>query len=136
MNVTMISSGTAHNVIPDKCTFTVDIRPTEQYSNEQILALLQQECRSSLKARNLSNRSSATKEDSPLLKTIEALGIETFSSPTTSDWMRIDADCIKMGPGESSRSHRSDEFIKISEIETAIQTYIKFISTFDGNTLE
>lgn len=136
MNVTMISSGTAHNVIPDKCTFTVDIRPTEQYSNEQILALLQQECRSSLKARKLSNRSSATKEDSPLLKTIEALGIETFSSPTTSDWMRIDADCIKMGPGESSRSHRSDEFIKISEIETAIQTYIKFISTFDGNTLE
>lgn len=136
MNVTMISCGTAHNVIPDKCTFTVDIRPTEQYSNEEILSMLQQECRSSLKARNLSNRSSATKEDSPLLKTIEALGIETFSSPTTSDWMRIDADCIKMGPGESSRSHRSDEFIKISEIETAIQTYIKFISTFDGNTLE
>ena len=136
MNVTMISCGTAHNVIPDKCTFTVDIRPTEQYSNEEILSILARNCRSTLKARNLSNRSSSVKDDSPLLKTAEALGIETFSSPTTSDWMRIDADCIKMGPGESSRSHRSDEFIKVSEITTAIQTYIKFINTFNGNTLE
>ena len=88
LNVTQINAGTAHNVIPDRCGFVIDIRPTEQYSNEEILTELQAICTSGLKPRNLSNRSSATFEDSPLQKAAEALGIETFSSPTTSDWMR------------------------------------------------
>ena len=128
LNVTQINAGTAHNVIPDKCTFVIDIRPTEQYTNEEILAQLQSICKSELKARNLSNRSSATVTDSPLQKTAEALGIETFSSPTTSDWMRIDCDAIKMGPGDSSRSHKKDEFVYIHEIENGIRTYIDFIN--------
>ena len=85
LNVTQINAGTAHNVIPDTCTFVIDIRPTEQYTNEEILEELQSICTSELKPRNLSNRSSATHEDSPLQKTAESLGIETFSSPTTSD---------------------------------------------------
>ena len=128
VNVTQINAGTAHNVIPDTCTFVIDIRPTEQYTNEEILAELQAICKSELKPRNLSNRSSATHEDSPLQKAAEILGIETFSSPTTSDWMRIDCDAIKMGPGESSRSHRKDEFVYIKEIEDGIKTYIEFIN--------
>ena len=128
LNVTQINAGTTHNVIPDKCTFVIDIRPTEQYTNEEILAQLQSICKSELKARNLSNRSSATATDSPLQKTAEALGIETFSSPTTSDWMRIDCDAIKMGPGDSSRSHKKDEFVYIHEIENGIRTYIDFIN--------
>ena len=129
LNVTQINAGTAHNVIPDTCTFVIDIRPTEQYTNEEILSELQAICKSELKPRNLSNRSSATYENSPLQKAAEALGIETFSSPTTSDWMRIDCDAIKMGPGESSRSHRKDEFVYIKEIEDGIKTYIEFINT-------
>ena len=128
LNVTQIGAGTAHNVIPDRCDFVIDIRPTEQYANEEILAELQAICSSELKPRNLTNRSSATKEDSPLQKAAEALGIETFSSPTTSDWMRIGCDAIKMGPGDSSRSHRRNEFVFISEIEDGIRTYIDFIS--------
>ena len=128
LNVTQINAGTAHNVIPDTCTFVIDIRPTEQYTNEEILNELQAICKSELKPRNLSNRSSATHENSPLQKAAEALGIETFSSPTTSDWMRIDCDAIKMGPGESSRSHRKDEFVYIKEIEDGIKTYIDFIN--------
>ena len=128
LNVTQINAGTAHNVIPDKCTFVIDIRPTEQYTNEEILNELQSICESELKARNLSNRSSATHENSPLQSAAEKLGIETFSSPTTSDWMRIDCDAIKMGPGNSSRSHKKDEFVYISEIETGIKTYIDFIN--------
>ena len=127
LNVTQIHSGTAHNVIPDICTFVIDIRPTEQYTNEEILQELQGICSSELRPRNLNNRSSATFQDSPLIKTAESLGIETFSSPTTSDWMRITCDAIKMGPGDSSRSHRKDEFIFIKEIEEAIHTYIEFI---------
>ena len=129
LNVTQINAGTAHNVIPDTCTFVIDIRPTEQYTNEEILSELQAICKSELKPRNLSNRSSATHENSPLQKAAEALGIETFSSPTTSDWMRIDCDAIKMGPGDSARSHRKDEFVYTSEIENAISTYIRFIET-------
>ena len=128
LNVTQINAGTAHNVIPDTCTFVIDIRPTEQYTNEEILNELQSICKSVLKARNLSNRSSATHENSPLQSTAEKLGIETFSSPTTSDWMRIDCDAIKMGPGNSSRSHKKDEFVYTTEIETGIKTYIEFIN--------
>ena len=128
LNVTQINAGTAHNVIPDRCDFVVDIRPTEQYTNEEILTELQSICRSGLKPRNLANRSSATLDDSPLQKAVEALGIETFSSPTTSDWMRIGCDAIKMGPGESSRSHKKNEFVFVSEISNAIETYIEFIN--------
>ncbi len=128
LNVTQINAGTAHNVIPDRCDFVVDIRPTEQYTNEEILKELQSICRSGLKPRNLANRSSATLDDSPLQKAAEALGISTFSSPTTSDWMRIGCDAIKMGPGESSRSHKKNEFVFVSEIRNAIETYIEFIN--------
>ena len=127
LNVTQINAGTAHNVIPDTCTFVIDIRPTEQYTNEEILKELQDICKSELKPRNLSNRSSATRENSPLQHTAEEMGIETFSSPTTSDWMRIDCDAIKMGPGESSRSHKKDEFVFVKEIEDGIKKYIEFI---------
>ncbi len=136
LNVTCISAGEAHNVIPDRCSFVVDVRPTDCYTNEEILSELQGFCRSELRPRNLSNRSSASRAASPLVKAAESLGIETFSSPTTSNWMRIDCDAIKMGPGESARSHKSDEFIKVSEIEEGIDTYMNFIDRFYGYTLE
>ena len=128
LNVTQINAGSAHNVIPDRCDFVIDIRPTEQYSNEEILAELQEICSSELKARNLANRSSATFEDSPLQKAAEALGLETFSSPTTSDWMRIGCDAVKMGPGDSARSHRKDEFVFVEEIRGGISLYIQYIN--------
>lgn len=128
LNVTQINAGTAHNVIPDTCTFVIDIRPTEQYTNEEILNEIQNICKSELKPRNLKNQSSATHENSPLQAAAESLGIETFSSPTTSDWMRINCDAIKMGPGNSNRSHRKDEFVFTSEIEGGIRTYIEFIN--------
>ena len=131
LNVTQINAGTAHNVIPDRCAFVIDIRPTEQYTNEEILEELQSICRSTLKPRNLLNRSSATHENSRLQKAVEELGIETFSSPTTSDWMRVGCDAIKMGPGESQRSHRKDEFVTIEEIEKGINTIINTITIFN-----
>ena len=131
VNVTQINAGTAHNVIPDRCTFVIDIRPTEQYTNEEILNELQAICRSRLVPRNLSNRSSASKEDSALQKIAQTLGIETFSSPTTSDWMRISCDAVKMGPGESPRSHKKDEYVLTEEIRKGINTYIEFIENLN-----
>jgi len=128
LNVTQIEAGTAHNVIPDSCHFVVDIRPTEQYTNEDILVEVQSLCGSELKARNLMNRSSATFAGSPLLSAVESLGIQTFSSPTTSNWMRTGKDAIKIGPGESSRSHKADEYILCSEVEKGVETYLKLIN--------
>ena len=130
LNVTQIEAGTAHNVIPDRCHFVVDIRPTEMYGNQEITDSLQSICRSRLKARNLKNRSSATASGSPLLECCSALGIETFSSPTTSDWIRIGCDAVKMGPGMSERSHKKDEYITREEIADGIEGYISFIEKF------
>ncbi|MBO8448345.1 MAG: M20/M25/M40 family metallo-hydrolase [Bacteroidetes bacterium] len=130
LTVTQINAGTAHNVVPDRCRFVVDIRPTEMYGNEEILEELQAVCRSRLTARNLRNRSSATFPGSPLPECLGRTGIGTFSSPTTSDWIRVRCDAVKMGPGQSERSHRKDEYILVSEIEEAIRTYIRFIDNF------
>lgn len=130
LTVTQINAGTAHNVVPDRCRFVVDIRPTEMYGNEEILEELQAVCRSRLTARNLRNRSSATFPGSPLPECLGRTGIGTFSSPTTSDWLRVRCDAVKMGPGQSERSHRKDEYILVSEIEEAIRTYIRFIDNF------
>ena len=134
--VTMISAGEAHNVVPAECRFTVDIRPTDVYSNEEIVSSLQAICKSTLTPRSLHNRSSATPEGSLLLRAVRDSGIETFSSPTTSDWMSIPVDAIKIGPGESSRSHKADEFILVEEIRQAISTYIKLICCIDEYSLE
>ena len=128
LNVTQIYAGSAHNVIPDQCDFVIDIRPTEQYTNEEILRELQYICNSDLIPRNLANLSSATDIDSPLIEIAEDLRIDTFSSPTTSDWMRISCDAIKMGPGDSARSHKKDEYVTVDEIRGGIKTYIDFIS--------
>ena len=105
LTVTQIMAGTQHNVVPDHCSFVVDIRPTEQYSNSEIMEILQPLVKSELKARNLTNRSSATPENHWLMKCTAQLGIETYTSPTTSDWMRITCPAIKMA-GESSRLTR------------------------------
>ena len=129
LTVTQINAGTQHNVVPDKCTFVVDIRPTDQYSNTEILQILQSKVKSTLTARNLTNKSSATPSNHILMKTIEKLGIESYVSPTTSDWMRISCPAVKMGPGESARSHQADEFVLVSELEMGLNGYIRFIES-------
>lgn len=130
LNITQLNSGTAHNIIPDKAHYVIDIRPTDKYNNSEILELLKQEVtHSTLVARNLKNSSSATPTDSPLLKVIENLNIEKYISPTTSDWMKIEIPAIKIGPGDSKRSHKADEYIKISEIIEGIDGYINIIKS-------
>ena len=136
LNITQIQAGSAHNVIPDECSFVADIRPTEQYTNSEILGELRRICRSELRPRNLRNRSSATRPGSPLLKAAEAAGMPVFSSPTTSDWMRLECDALKLGPGDSARSHRADEYILTEEIRAGIDGYIAFINAFYGNFVE
>lgn len=127
MTVTQISAGHQHNVVPDICNFVIDIRPTDVYENSEIVDELKGMLKSTLTPRNLSNKSSSTPEGHPLLKCATELGVECYTSPTTSDWMRHHSPAIKMGPGDSSRSHRADEYILIEEIEGGVMGYINFI---------
>ena len=121
--VTQINAGTAHNIVPDCCSFVVDIRFNEKYSPEEILRSLSSKTNSSLKARNLKHRCCVTPAGSPLWETIQELGIETYISPTSSDWARLPVPAIKIGPGDSSRSHKAGEYITKSEIAGGIKGY-------------
>ena len=136
LTITQINAGTAHNVVPDSCSYVIDIRPTEQYSNPEIMELLQSQVESRLEARNLKNRSSATPIGHPLMKAADMTGIGKFVSPTTSDWMKLNIPAIKIGPGDSARSHKADEYIKIDEIAAGIALYINFIEKIDEIIVE
>ena len=128
LTVTQINAGTQHNVVPDTCTFVVDIRPTDCYTNPEIMEQLQAITESELRARSLTNKSSGTPQDHILMTCLQRLHTETYVSPTTSDWMRLTCPALKMGPGESERSHQSDEFVFIKELEQGIDGYIRFIN--------
>ncbi|MDE7350486.1 MAG: M20/M25/M40 family metallo-hydrolase [Muribaculaceae bacterium] len=131
VNVTMIQCGTQHNVVPDTCTYVADIRTTDAYSNEETVGLLKECVKwSELTPRSTRVHASVIDSGHPLVKAAVSLGKRPFISPTTSDMALMhDIPSLKMGPGESARSHSADEFICLSEIEEAIQTYIKHIKS-------
>lgn len=130
VNVTMINCGTQHNVVPDVCTFVADVRTTDAYTNEETVELLRQCVKwSELQPRSTRVRASVISNDHPLVKAAEYLGKTPFVSPTSSDMALMpDFPTLKIGPGQSSRSHAADEYIKISEIEEAISTYQDIIT--------
>ena len=125
--VTMISAGTQHNVVPDECKFVVDVRTTDAYTNEQTVELLQSAVECELKPRSTRVRASAISEEHPLVMAAAAIGRERFVSPTTSDMALMPFPSLKMGVGESSRSHSADEFVMESEIIEGIALYQKMI---------
>lgn len=131
VSVTQIEAGRQHNVVPDRCKFVIDIRPTDQYTNAEIMEILSLKMRSLIKARSLTNKSSSISEEHPLVRNAKSLGLERYISPTTSDWMRINFPAIKMGPGDSARSHRADEYILREEIRSGVEGYIKFVNNLE-----
>jgi acetylornithine deacetylase len=130
MSVTVISAGTQHNVIPDRCDFTVDIRTTDVYNNEEVLRIIKENIKSDFGQPSLSLNPSAIAENHPLVRIARENGIELFGSPTMSDQTFISAPSVKMGPGMSERSHTSDEYVYLNEIEHGIQTYIYLLEKF------
>ena len=128
MTVTIINSGSQHNVIPDECRFTIDVRTNEFYQNEFLFAFLQKHLKSELKARSFRLSSSHIPVGHPLIQRCVDMGMNPFGSPTLSDQALMPFPSFKLGPGQSARSHSADEFICISEIEQAIATYIKLLS--------
>lgn len=125
--VTQIEAGTQHNVIPDRCTFVIDVRVNDQYRNEEVFELLNNATKSTLQARSYRLNSSLLPDTHPLSRVITALGIEKFGSPTLSDQALMNFPSLKIGPGKSARSHTADEFIELSELEEGFRMYKKII---------
>ncbi len=128
MTVTVVEAGTQHNVIPDTLHFILDVRTNEYYQNEFLFAFLQKHMKKcELKARSFRLHSSSIPLDHPLIQACLEMGMTPFGSPTLSDQALMSFPSFKLGPGESSRSHSADEFICQSEIEDAIDKYLKLL---------
>lgn len=124
MNVTMVNAGTQHNVIPDKCTAVVDIRTNELYDNEEVLSFIQSHVSCEVHAHSTRLSSSHISNHHPIVKRCLEMGMRPYGSPTLSDQALMPFPSLKLGPGESARSHSADEFIMVSEIDDAIKKYI------------
>lgn len=123
MTVSIIQAGSKHNIIPDTCQFTVDVRVNECYQNQELCEYIQSQVDCEVKARSYRLSSSGIDLQHPLVKRCQALGIELFGSPTLSDQSRMNFPSVKIGPGDSLRSHTADEFVYIQEIAEAIEQY-------------
>lgn len=125
-----IHAGVQHNVVPESCAFTLDIRVTDEYSNEEAFEIIQSQMKSSLTARSFRLNSSKIEMDHPFVKAGLEIGRRTYGSPTSSDQAIIPCTSVKLGPGDSTRSHTADEFIYVKEIEEGIDVYIKILEKF------
>lgn len=129
MSVTMVNSGTQHNVVPDECRFVIDVRTNEYYQNEYLFSFLQKHMKKcELTARSFRLSSSHIPVGHPLVQKCIYMGMTPFGSPTLSDQALMPFPSFKLGPGESARSHSVDEFIFVSEIQRAIETYVELLS--------
>ncbi|MDR2956265.1 MAG: M20 family metallo-hydrolase [Prevotella sp.] len=127
MTVTMINAGTQHNVVPDKCDFVVDVRSNELYSNEELYAIIDKHTGCEVKARSFRLNSSSIPLENPFVQRAVMIGKEPYGSPTLSDQTFMPFPTLKMGPGDSARSHTADEYILLSEIREAIELYVKLL---------
>ena len=127
MTVTQIQAGTQHNVIPDLCSFVVDIRSNGLYTNEELLVLIQAEAPCQAVARSTRLCGSSIAEDHPLVKRAQALGIPTVGSPTLSNQALCRFPSVKMGPGDSVRSHTADEYVEVADISKATELYVRLL---------
>ena len=127
MSVTMIQAGAQHNVIPDTCNFVIDVRSNEWYTNQDIFEILKQNLHSELKAKSFRLSSSGIDTQHPVVKRAKSMGLNTFGSPTLSDQALMTFPSVKIGPGDSARSHSADEYIVIQEIKDAVEWYYELL---------
>ncbi|WP_431162557.1 M20 family metallo-hydrolase [Flagellimonas beolgyonensis] len=130
MTVTQINAGKQHNVVPAQVDLVVDVRVNDCYTNQEIAEMLQEEAPCKMTPRSLRLNSSCIDPNHDLVKSGVALGRKTYGSPTLSDQAALSCQSVKLGPGDSTRSHSADEFIYVNEIEEGIDLYIKILSGF------
>lgn len=128
LTVTQIKAGSQHNVVPAQVEMVVDVRVNDQYSNAEIAAILAEQAPvDEIKPRSLRLNSSSIPLEHPLIEAGISLGMKTYGSPTLSDQAMLSCPSLKLGPGDSTRSHSADEFIFVKEIEEGIEKYIKLL---------
>lgn len=128
MSVTMIDAGVQHNMVPDTCHFVVDVRPTDAYTTDELLAVIRASVGAEVKERSTRLQPSFIDEEHLLVQTAKALGIRVFGSPTMSDQALMNFPTVKIGPGLSARSHSADEFIYLEEINEGIHGYLAILN--------
>jgi acetylornithine deacetylase len=137
ISVTQINAGQQHNVVPGECHFVLDIRTNEHYSHEEILYILKSKLKAELIPRSFRMKSTGMHKAHPLLKSGFQLDLKAYGSPTTSDKALMPFPALKLGPGDSLRSHTADEFIHLHEIKSGINIYIQLLDKlFENETLE
>lgn len=127
MTVTIINAGSQHNVVPATCTFTVDVRVTDSYTNEEVLKIIRTNVDCEVKPRSIRLKPSSIDKEHPLVQSGIALGRTTYGSPTTSDQALLSISSVKVGPGDSARSHMADEYVYVNEIGEGIELYINML---------
>ena len=127
VSVTVIQSGTQHNVVPDDCHFIIDVRTNELYTNEEVFDYIDKHTQSELKARSFRLNPSSISTSHPLVERCVSMGLTPFGSSTLSDQALMPFPSLKLGPGDSARSHSADEYICLSELESALETYLKLL---------
>ncbi len=133
MSVTQVNAGTQHNVIPDVCAFVVDVRANGLYSNAELLEIIKHSVECEVRERSTRLGSSSLSMDHPVVRRGLSLGLTPFGSPTTSNQALVPFPTLKIGPGDSARSHSADEFILLTEIRSAVETYVNLL---DGLALD
>jgi acetylornithine deacetylase len=127
MSVTILNAGTQHNVVPDTCQFTVDVRVTDAYTNEEVIATIREFVNCEVIPRSVRLKPSSIPKEHLIVQTGIALGKKTYGSPTTSDQALLSIPSLKCGPGDSGRSHTADEYIYLKEIKEGIEGYINML---------
>jgi len=127
MTVTIIEAGTQHNVVPDTCKFVIDVRTNECYANDEVVDIIQNLLDSEAVPRSRRLNSSGLEFEHPFVVKAQSFGIECYGSPTMSDQSLMPYKSVKMGPGDSARSHTANEFIYREEIESGIKEYIRLL---------
>jgi len=131
MTVTVIETDNKqHNVVPSQCKFVIDVRVNELYTFDEILESLKTNLKSQFKPRTTRMKSTSIPLDHPLVKAGLRMGRGYYGSPTTSDKALMPFPALKMGPGDSARSHTADEYIYLDEIKNGIELYIKLLNGF------
>ncbi|MDR9416377.1 MAG: M20 family metallo-hydrolase [Gracilimonas sp.] len=131
MTVTQIEAGSQHNVVPDECRFVVDVRPNEYYSNEDVVEIIRQHVDCEVHPRSLNLNASGISMDHAVVKKAKELEIRTYGSKTMSDQVHMPFNSVKIGPGNTHRSHTADEFIYLDEIRDGIKTYIQLLDQLE-----
>ena len=127
MSVTVINAGSQHNVVPAKCDFVVDVRVTDAYRNEEVVAIIKQHVECEVTPRSMRLKPSSISKDHPFVQAGLVLGRKTYGSPTTSDQALLDITSVKIGPGDRAGSHMADDFIYIKEIHQGISLYVSML---------